>query len=409
MTKYLLYLFFLFTTITYGQTQRTIENPPQDLSVCDTDSDGFASFDLTVNTPVVIGSQNPSDVVVSYFETQLDAEQNSFPIASPAAYMNITANIQTIYVRVDNLVTGMFDIDSFIITVSVTLAASPNDLSECDDNGDDIEVFDLTQNDSVVTGSQNPANIIVSYYLSQADLDNGMAIQMPTAFSNTTSPQTIFMLVENIVTNCTSEATFDIEVTVCNTDIDGDGVPNEDEDINGNGNLDDDDTDGDTIPDYLDADDDGDLVLTQDEITGIGAGLAPIDTDNDSILNYLDSDDDGDFILTKDEDYNNNGSPLDDDINANGIPDFLDAEAALSLHEFGTVTFELYPNPSHDNITIVSTTAFAKVNIYTLTGQLQLSLQSDPKAQWQIPLNGLAAGIYFVHIEGQAVQKLIKL
>ncbi|MEQ3656867.1 MAG: T9SS type A sorting domain-containing protein [Dokdonia sp.] len=407
MTKYLLFLFFLFTAIASGQTQRTIENPPQDLSVCDSDNDGFASFDLTVNTPVVIGSQNPSDVLVSYFETQLDAEQNSLQIASPSAYMNIIANIQTIYVRVDNLVTGMFDIDSFVIVVNVTLAASPNDLSECDDNGDDIEVFDLTQNDSVVTGSQNPSVIIVSYHLSQADLDNGMAIQTPTAFSNTASPQTIFMLVENVVTNCSAEATFDIEVTVCNVDIDGDGVTNEDEDINGNGNLDDDDTDGDTIPDYLDNDDDGDLVLTQDEITGIGAGLAPIDTDNDGIQNYLDDDDDGDLILTKDEDYNNNGTPLDDDINANGIPDFLDEEAALSLNEINAMTFKMYPNPTHGHITIETATAFAKVKIYTLTGQLQLSLQRDPNSQWQIPLDALAAGIYFVHIEGRPIQKLV--
>ncbi|MBE14658.1 MAG: hypothetical protein CL867_00255, partial [Cytophagaceae bacterium] len=49
----------------------------------------------------------------------------------------------------------------------------------------------------------------------------------------------------------------------------------------------------------------------------------------------------------------------------------------------------------------------AKVKIYTLTGQLQLSLQRAPNSQWQIPLDALAAGIYFVHIEGRPIQKLV--
>lgn len=48
-------------------------------------------------------------------------------------------------------------------------------------------------------------------------------------------------------------------------------------------------------------------------------------TDGDSNANFNDSDDDGDGILTRNEDYNENGSVLDDDINNNGIKDYLDA------------------------------------------------------------------------------------
>ena len=47
----------------------------EDLSRCDDDSpNGFASFDLTVNTPLILGSQDPTNIVVTYHETQQDAE-----------------------------------------------------------------------------------------------------------------------------------------------------------------------------------------------------------------------------------------------------------------------------------------------------------------------------------------------
>ena len=200
-------------------------------------------------------------------------------------------------------------------------------------------------------------------------------------------------------------------------DSDGDGIPDIDEDLNENGNVDDDDTDGDTIPNYLDVDDDGDSVDTSIEIAGIGAGAAPqdfIDTDGDLIENYLDDDDDGDTIPTINEDYNNNGSPLDDDLNNNDLPDFLDPDVALSIAEDVFVDLQLYPNPTQDIVHISSSSFTQKTTIilYTIEGRRVANYTIDITTQdITIDLSEMASGIYFAHIqsgERQVVKRIMK-
>ncbi|WP_452600517.1 hypothetical protein, partial [Pontimicrobium sp. MEBiC06410] len=69
----------------------------------------------------------------------------------------------------------------------------------CDDNmefdGDptnDSVSFDLaTQNPEVLDG-QDPANYIVSYYLTQADADAGIN-PLPIPYTNVTNPQIIYV------------------------------------------------------------------------------------------------------------------------------------------------------------------------------------------------------------------------
>ena len=127
-------------------------------------------------------------------------------------------------------------------------------------------------------------------------------------------------------------------------DTDSDGIPDLDEratDSEGNfiGDVFGHDTDQDGIPNFLDIDDDNDNVPTFREIGGEGAPDIALDTDQDDILNYLDEDDDNDGVITRYEDVNAfiEGSPsnpdLDpaDDINENGIPNYLDASISESL------------------------------------------------------------------------------
>jgi len=103
-------------------------------------------------------------------------------------------------------------------------------------------------------------------------------------------------------------------------------------------------TDGDRIPNYADNNDDGDSLLTSAEL-GSGGGVSPDDSDSDTVFDYLepneidldgdgmynhlDADDDGDGIATIDElDANDDlsGDALSpDDLDNEGIPDYLDA------------------------------------------------------------------------------------
>ena len=66
-----------------------IANPPIDLFQCDNGTN-TGIFDLTVNTPVVLGPQNPADFVITYHNTALDAENDLAPIAAPALYPGFT-------------------------------------------------------------------------------------------------------------------------------------------------------------------------------------------------------------------------------------------------------------------------------------------------------------------------------
>jgi hypothetical protein len=70
----------------------------QDIIEEDPDGDGFAVFDLTRDESDVLGSQDPFEFNISYYETQADADANTNPIAFPEDYAN-TINPQTIYTR----------------------------------------------------------------------------------------------------------------------------------------------------------------------------------------------------------------------------------------------------------------------------------------------------------------------
>jgi hypothetical protein len=211
-----------------------------------------------------------------------------------------------------------------------------------------------------------------------------------------------------------------LEVIDC-IDNDNDGVSTEQEDLNGDGYPGNDDTDNDGIPNYLDEDDDNDNVDTIDEITGIGAGFNGvtyifIDTDSDGIENYIDNDDDGDGVLSVFEDYNGNGTPIDDDTNANNIPDFLDDEVAIILviESNSTVDFSISPNPASEMIQIQLSnfSSETQVILYNIQGQVVLSeIKNSENGNFAINVSDLALGMYFVQLQSEdktVSKKLIK-
>jgi uncharacterized repeat protein (TIGR01451 family)/gliding motility-associated-like protein len=109
------------------------------------------------------------------------------------------------------------------------------------------------------------------------------------------------------------------------TDSDNDGVADSVE--KGNNGAVPKDSDTDQTPDYRDTDDDNDGLATVLE-TGI-------DSDGDGALNFLDDDDDNDGELTLAEDKNKDGNYLNDDCDADDIPDFLDKDQCKLKPELG--------------------------------------------------------------------------
>jgi len=85
-----------------------------DLGACDSNSDGFATFDLTQQTPIILAAQSTaaSDYTVNYYTSQMDANLGFNAISNANSYYNI-ANLQTIYVRVTNLITNEYSVGTF--------------------------------------------------------------------------------------------------------------------------------------------------------------------------------------------------------------------------------------------------------------------------------------------------------
>jgi hypothetical protein len=105
-----------------------VENDPNDLFVDDGNGDGIGVFDLTVNTAVMLGSQNPNDLDIAFYTSETDAIAKLNEVSVPTSYVN-TSNPQTIYVRFERLDNGCFTVPTFEIEADEFLGIDENELS----------------------------------------------------------------------------------------------------------------------------------------------------------------------------------------------------------------------------------------------------------------------------------------
>ncbi|WP_240463008.1 PKD domain-containing protein, partial [Mesonia aquimarina] len=220
-----------FTITSY---ESGIANPVPDLSYCDTDTNGDAVYDLTQNTPILLGAQDANDFTVSYYETIAEANVPTNAIADPANYI-AGSNSQTIYVRIENAINGdCYNLTDFTLETTPVTVGVVSDKYACDGGTTGTATFDLTDSDQEALSGQSPQDYSVSYYASQIDLDNDNAIATPTAYENTSNPQEVFVRVSaDDLGSCFSETSFMIEATpsapiadpspliACDTDNDG--------------------------------------------------------------------------------------------------------------------------------------------------------------------------------------------
>jgi gliding motility-associated-like protein len=184
-----------------------------DLMSCDDNlpNDGTENFDLTTVENDIIGTQNFTDVSISYHLSQSNADTAVAALLNPAAFTN-TANPQTIFVRLENDVTGCFNtlttFDIIVNEVPVINAPPPYDL--CDDNSiDGFTEFDLESRNNEITGGN--AGVTTFYYATALEAIN-RANQLTSLYTNTRNPQRIFVVVEDNGTGCERSTTLDLEV-----------------------------------------------------------------------------------------------------------------------------------------------------------------------------------------------------
>ncbi|TRW22209.1 T9SS type B sorting domain-containing protein [Flavobacterium zepuense] len=164
-----------------------------------------APFNLTNQTAVL--QQSLPDATITYYTTPTDADAGTNAIASPQAFTN-TTNPQVIYARVQVSPTK-WQINHFTLQIAPApvLPTLPN-LQLC---GTTTAIFNLTVQNAALLQSQPGATI--NYYTSQADADTATnAIAAPQSFTNTTSPQTVFVRVDVAGGGCYATTQFDLQI-----------------------------------------------------------------------------------------------------------------------------------------------------------------------------------------------------
>lgn len=216
---------------------------PLDLLVCDTNNDGFYTFDLSSQTTAILNGQDPNLYGVNYLV-------NNVVIANPSSHANNVAYQQeTITAEVYNKAnsscksTTNFTIDVFDTPKPST---SVSKISLCDNTsiGTDTDgkvVFDLSQRATEILNGLSATQFVLSYYKDAALTQN---ISNPSAYQNTNATETIYVKVVNKDNlNCIALTSFQIEVMAlptinttvdlkqCDDNIDGFSVFNLEEAI----------------------------------------------------------------------------------------------------------------------------------------------------------------------------------
>ncbi|WP_196894644.1 T9SS type B sorting domain-containing protein [Aureivirga marina] len=185
-------------------------SPIEDVVFCDDDTDGQGIFDLSVVRDQIL-SDDPT-LVITMYQTEVDAENKDNPIDIDAPFVNATPNNQTIWIRVENSA-GCYIIESFdLIIEEIPTTITQSQLHLCDDDYDGYTVFDLSLKDDEYLVNQ--LGVTVTYHTTEENAKNDVEdIADYTSFVNTTvDAQELYVRVENVTTGCFNTSTLTLVV-----------------------------------------------------------------------------------------------------------------------------------------------------------------------------------------------------
>ena len=180
----------LFTTSVCNLTNGQAVN----MTSC-TDS-GTNCFDLSSNTPNILGTTNPSDLTITYYGSSSDANNQINALSNSYCITNLT---QTIYARINKTSTQQSQIVTFTVSVQAVLpTVALSTIGQCDDNSDGFVIFDLTNNPQIISSNS------LSYYTSLVNAVTLISpITNPTVYSvSVTNAATTIFIRESIVNAC---------------------------------------------------------------------------------------------------------------------------------------------------------------------------------------------------------------
>ncbi|MDY2588420.1 choice-of-anchor L domain-containing protein [Winogradskyella aquimaris] len=185
-----------------------LTSTPSNIIICDNDQDGLFTINLLDSISQVVSNTN--DRQITFHTSQTDADNGTNTITNVSNY---SAQTETVYIRVENTNTGCYSVESLQITVNtLPVFTTIDNYRICEDSSDGFADFIFSTKDAEILNGQTGKD--VSYYLSQEDADTRTnAIDKDVPYQNISTPQTIFVRVENITDqDCYGTSSFIIEV-----------------------------------------------------------------------------------------------------------------------------------------------------------------------------------------------------
>ncbi|MUV04841.1 T9SS type A sorting domain-containing protein [Flavobacterium rakeshii] len=353
-------LLLLLGGIAYAQPNM---GNPNDLSACDTNSDGYTVFDLTLNDVIILNGLNSNDYTVSYHQTSEDADIGTNAISQPMYYTNLATPLQNIYARLtENGDSSNYAVAYFTINaVPAPLINTPEDLIAYSNT------VDLTVNNAQILGDLNSEEYNITFYTTEASASVGAPqISTPETY-NTLNGETVWIRVESIETGCFSVASMVIYITS-------------------------------PAPTGV-----------NEQYFNEGETLSVLEAEGENIQWYESTESDTPLPLT---------TPLVDNTTyyatqtVDGMESMerfaVTAHITLGLEEqlFQSLTY--YPNPVSNILTLSNTNTISNVEVYNLLGQ-KVFANNFSNTEIQVDLSNLETGIYMVKISSQETQKTIRI
>lgn len=183
---------------------------PSTILICDDDTDGIASVDVTTSIPEIVTST--TNIEINFFQTLAGAQDGAIdPVPVPTAFVTGTTDV---FVRVENATTGCFTIVTLPIIVNTIPDVVATDIYQlCETDTDQTENFVMeTRDDEILNGQ---TDMTVLYYPTAQDaLDKTNEIDKTLPYANQTNPQTIHVRIENNTDpDCFATSSFVIQVS----------------------------------------------------------------------------------------------------------------------------------------------------------------------------------------------------
>jgi len=174
-------------------------------TVCDTNQDNITVINLSTYNNLL--TQGQTGFNVTYFETLENAENNTNVL--PTFYLNTTSPFN-VFARITSGENGCFDISTFEILVNPAPETSAlNPIVICDDDQDAFSIINLENIIPEVVANTSDRRISFHNSFVDANSDNNPITETSNYNAQT---ETIFIRVENELTNCISIETLSITV-----------------------------------------------------------------------------------------------------------------------------------------------------------------------------------------------------